>query len=209
LTWSHSDGWGEVLSWPWSMQFGEGCCSRPVDRPVSSAHVFRANSDAYCVLAIAVWVKCDLSAHLRRNWHLGLTLPLTICGNTAVSHVTRLSCVHIQWHIQRQYLWTHFTYTNVVSYCQCTRTNTRLISNLTRRFLPYLPQHTQRTSSQSTWWIQMPRIDKAVVNTRDVVECLTLLHIREVPASNLGLVSGYSDRFSWLSSVPPGKCPNS
>jgi hypothetical protein len=55
----------------------------------------------------------------------------------------------------------------------------------------------------------MPRIDKAVLNTRDVIKRLTLLHIREVPASNLGLVSGYSDRFSWLSLVPPGECPNS
>jgi hypothetical protein len=43
-----------------------------------------------------------------------------------------------------------------------------------------------------------------------MVEWLTLLlHIREILGSNLGLESGYSDRFFVVSSVPPGECQGS
>jgi hypothetical protein len=49
----------------------------------------------------------------------------------------------------------------------------------------------------------------AYTKTQNVfVEWLTLLSlIQEVPGSNLGLGTGYSDRgFSWFLPVPPGKC---
>jgi hypothetical protein len=44
-----------------------------------------------------------------------------------------------------------------------------------------------------------------------MVEWLTLLlHLQEVPGSNLGLETSYPDwGFSWISSVPPGKCQDS
>jgi hypothetical protein len=43
-----------------------------------------------------------------------------------------------------------------------------------------------------------------------VVEWLTLLlRIREAPGSNLGPVTSYLMRFSWLSEITPGKCQNS
>jgi hypothetical protein len=38
------------------------------------------------------------------------------------------------------------------------------------------------------------------------VKWLTLLlRIRKVPASNLGIGTGYHDRFSWFSSIQEGK----
>jgi hypothetical protein len=44
-------------------------------------------------------------------------------------------------------------------------------------------------------------------NPNVVVDCLTfLLRIRKVWGSKLGTETCYSDRFSWLSLVPTGKC---
>jgi hypothetical protein len=48
----------------------------------------------------------------------------------------------------------------------------------------------------------------SITERRDRVLSI-LLCIRDIPGSNLGPETEYSEVFSWFSSVPPGKCRDS